>query len=158
MIRRRFLKGFLMFFGACAFSILDEFKAVKVLLAGQVPAGTGVQPKLPITLAKQAIQTNDPKEVVKFIISQPRQAENASTEDKLQLLKLVVQPCGKPGDTSIEQKNREQAAYIILNKEEGNPAKLAQFANGIGRAWIEKNFRAWKNTDLQRIVVKAISK
>ncbi len=91
-------------------------------------------------------------------MGQPVQAENASPDDKLQLLKSVVFDCQKPDDTSIDQSNREQAAYMILNKEEGNPATLAQFANGIGRAWIEKNIRAWENADLQRIVAKGISK
>jgi hypothetical protein len=149
MVRRTLLKGFAII-GACAFFLLDGFKFVRALVAGQVPSGTGVQRKVPITSVRQAIQANDPDEIVKFVLSHPRGAESASVQEKIQMLKIL----NENGANCIAE--NQQAAFIILKNEENHPASLAQIADGVGPQRIEKNIRGWTNADLKRIAAKGI--
>lgn len=144
MIRRDLLKQVSLFFGACGLFLVNQFRA----------SGDVVK-RLPISSVKQALQLNISLEMTKFVLAQPLQAQSATLQEKLAMLKLIIMTCTRPG--AIEQANREKASFFILQNEENNGTNLKYLANGVGRQWIQSNIGAWKNTDLKRIVTKALT-
>lgn len=155
MLRRSFLKGMLLFFSTAAFLFLDKFDSVKLLMAGQLTQ-TGAKPKLSVSPLRQTIQLNNPSEMVKFVLAQPLQAEQATLADKLEMLKLVRAGCGFQGP-AIEQVKREKASFIILKGEENNKANLSYITSGMGKKWIEQTQHSWRNDGLKRIVAKMLA-
>ena len=125
MVRRFFLKGFLslttLFFFSfdLAEGIRSAFSADKV----RVPSST-----------VKALRTGDPDLVATFVLKHPRNAANASLQQRIEMLKLMkLKLVGKKyaHKGMIAPDEYERAALILLKQAERAPKELNAIVDGL---------------------------
>jgi hypothetical protein len=154
MVRRTFLKISCFFGSALALFGIDLFKMTKDILAGEeiktkiTNRPTSIQTTSSLN---EAIRSRDRNTLLSVIQKNKAQVAGASTQDKIEAIKIIMAP-GSCVQNTGEAAVNEKAVAILLSKADRNPEEIVTIIHAtVGKKWLSERILTMQDPDLKRI-------
>ena len=160
IIRRKFLQFVITLTGITL--LLGDFLAPLFASSSTQRVSKPAKSKqIPVTNLNGALKSRNPDAVATFVLTHSSSAKQASTAQKIQLLKRMNVGEGTEGYArqGLNHGEYEKAVLVLLRSTEKNPNQLVQIVQGLGgKKWLKKHSTKIRNSELRYIANQAIKK